>query len=128
LSSDEQRFLTNDEEQGLDENYGSYNVAPFTKIRCPACGRTVWVARGQEDVTHDCTIICPHSGDEMLPIPGDPAQAKVRLVFGSNAEMAMDSKWVQSFYYCPSSSCPYFLQYGAAYMQKRVLTDILIGR
>lgn len=112
---------------GVDEYYGSINSAPYTRVRCPSCNQIIIVPAGHFDTVHECTIICPWSNNEMLPIPSNPSQAVVPLVFKSGTDVMMDG-WQAYFYYCPNPACPYLLQYEVAYIQKRVMTEILVSR
>jgi ribosomal protein S27E len=111
------------EQQGEGAVYGTVNAAEFTRIECPVCGRVITVFRGQFDVTHDCTIQCPHCDQTMNPIPPDPSQALIPLVVKRATELIMDG-WKEYFYYCANAVCPYYLESGTAYMQKQVQVDI----
>jgi hypothetical protein len=96
------------------------------------CGQLVWVPRGHFDTTHDCTILCPYSGDTMYPIPADPSQAKdlggnpIRLLTQAATELV--EWWKRYFRYCPNPTCSYIKQWKVAYMQQRVETEIQVGR
>jgi hypothetical protein len=122
------RFRFEEEEKGLGDVYGSYNVAEYTKVRCPVCHQIIWVPRGQFDTTHDCTITCPYDSVRMEPIPADPSAAKVPLIVKSADDMMTKDHYRLYFYYCPSSTCPFLVDNGYAYMQQRVQVDLLVGR
>lgn len=113
-------------QQGVDAFYGTVNVSEFTKIRCPVCGQLLWVPRGHNDTTHDCTLLCPYCSLTMLPIPGDPSQAQVPLVTKNASEFIEWHK--RFFYYCANPNCYYYQTYKVAYMSRLVEVDILVGR
>jgi hypothetical protein len=102
------------------------NVSEFTKIRCPVCNAILWVPRGHNDTTHDCTLLCPYCTQTMLPIPPDPSQTVVPIVPKTAPEFI--ESWRQYFRYCANPSCPYYLSNGVAYMSKKVEVEILVGR
>jgi hypothetical protein len=112
--------------------FGIENTSHFTVVRCPVCGYVVWVAEGQFDVLHTCTIICPYSGDQMRPIPGNPGAAvdtygnPIPLVT-NNASNFLEG-WKEWFLYCPSPNCSYLAEKGFAYQQRRVEVEILASR
>ena len=119
-----------------DSIFGIENTAPFTVVRCPVCGAKVWIPRGHFDTTHNCTITCIYSGDQMWPIPGDPSQAKDRngnpIVLqgldGANASSQLIEQFKRYFMYCPSPTCSYYLENGFAFVSRRVETEIQVGR
>jgi hypothetical protein len=112
--------------------FGIEDSSNFSVVRCPVCGLLVWVPRGHFDVTHNCTIICPYSGDQMWYIPQDPSQAKDRngnpitLLVNSGPQLIEEFK--RYFMYCPNPECSYYAENGHAYWQRRVETDIQVGR
>jgi hypothetical protein len=118
------------------EMFGIENSAAFTIVRCPVCGLKVWVPRGHFDATHNCTLICPYSGDQMWYIPGDPSQAKDlngnRIVLqgldGANASEQLIEEFKRYFMYCPNSQCSFYVDNGFAYLQRRVEVEIQVGR
>jgi len=118
------------------EMFGIENSAAFTKVKCPVCGLWVWVPRGHFDTTHNCTIICPYSGDQMWYIPGDPSQAKdqqgnpivLQGLGGPNASSEQIEEFKRFFMYCPSSQCPFYVENSFAYIQRRVEVDLQVGR
>jgi hypothetical protein len=113
-------------QQVVDSYYGTVNVSPFTKIRCPVCGQILWVPRGHNDTTHDCTLLCPYCSQTMLLIPPDPSQAKVPLVVNNAKEFI--EWWKRYFRYCANLNCSYYQSNGVAYMSRKVEVDILVGR
>jgi hypothetical protein len=112
--------------------FGIENVSDFSVIRCPVCGQLVWVPKGHFDTTHDCTVICPYSGDQMWYIPQDPSTAKDRngnpIVLNPNSA----PQWIESrkryFMYCPNPTCTFIVEYGFAFTQRRVEVDFQVGR
>jgi len=112
---------------GTNAIYGTVDASAYTKVTCPWCNRTIWVPRGHHDTTHDCSILCPYSGDTMLSIPGDPSTAVVPLLIKHASEL-VTAGYQTYFTYCPNPQCQYFLDKGVAYMSRRVPVDILVGR
>jgi len=116
--------------------FGIENTANFTVVRCPVCGLRVWVPRGQFDVTHNCTLICPYSGDQMWYIPGNPALATdhtgaqiiLQGLGGADASEQLIEEFKRYFMYCPNSKCSFYTQNGFAFIQRRVETEIQVGR
>jgi len=118
------------------EMFGIENSAQFTIVRCPVCGLKVWVPRGHFDTTHNCTIICPYSGDQMWYIPGDPRQAKdqngnpivLQGLDGANASSQLIEQFKRYFMYCPNSACSFYVDNGFAFVQRRVESEVIFGR
>ena len=107
---------------------GPENATEYTRVKCPSCRQIVLVPWGHFDATHICTIICPYCQWQMQPIPTDPSTANVRLVPQSGVDMMMEQNFRRFFYYCPNSQCYYIQTNGVAYMQRRVLTELQVGR
>lgn len=120
------RFRPANEPPGVDAIYGSVNVSKFTRVRCPSCDTIYEVPVGQFDAVHNCTIMCPYDSTQMQLIPCPPSTASVRLLPQSADDMM--ERFSDYFYYCPNGSCPFLVENGYAFMQKRVQTEFLIGR
>ena len=112
--------------------FGIENVSDFSVIRCPVCGQLVWVPKGHFDTTHDCTVMCSYCGVQMWYIPADPSIAKgmdgnlITLI--TNVATEMIESWKRYFMYCPNPNCSHYVQTGYAHMQRRVETEIQVGR
>ena len=130
------RFQDYGREADITGVFGIENSAPFTVVICPVCKLRIWVPRGHFDVTHNCTIICPYSGDQMWYIPGDPSQAKdqngnpivLQGLGGPNASEQLIEEFKRYFMYCPNSQCSFYLENSFAYTQRRVEVDLQVGR
>ena len=130
------RFQDFGREADVTGVFGIENVANFTVVICPVCRQRIWVPRGHFDVTHDCTLICPYSGDQMWYIPGDPSQAKDQMgnrivlqgLDGADASKQLIEEFKRFFMYCPNSACAFYVENGFAFIQRRVQVDLQVGR
>lgn len=119
------RFMDR-EQQGVTETYGYINASPWTKIRCPVCGAILWIPQGHHDTTHECTLMCPYCSQQMQPIPPEPSKTTVRIVPQTAPEFVERFRWY--FYYCANPQCWFYQNNGVAYMSRKVVVDILVGR